>query len=180
MFADKTLAPCSAISHHQQTFPVTFLSFCGWSLNLMRLTLLPWQLTPLPRMHLKLGISKKFAQFSRPIFHGMPLWYVNKYENFQVSRNISRRCTQQSDNHIFQKHDFFVYNPFSFLLCFQMDASHKKRPWTFTQIHHQKYYTDLISFYLIFSSDLASHLVLFSSLNNILIILINFTVDRKS
>jgi len=39
---------------------------------------------------------------------------------------------------------------------------------------------DLISFYKIFFSDLASHLVPFSSLNNILIILINFTVDRKS
>jgi len=43
-----------------------------------------------------------------------------------------------------------------------------------------KYYTDLISFYKIFFSDLASHLVPFSSLNNILIILLNVTVDRKS
>jgi len=43
-------------------------------------------------------------------------------------------------------------------------------------------YMDLISFYKIFLSDLASHLVPFSGLNNLLIILIliNFTVDRKS
>jgi len=60
-----------------------------------------------------------------------------------------------------------------------MDTSDKKRSKTFTQIR-SKYYTDLISFYKIYFSDLASHLVPYNGLNNILIILINLTVDRKS
>jgi len=61
-----------------------------------------------------------------------------------------------------------------------MDSRPKMRSKTLTQIHYEKYVTDLISFYKIFFSDLTSHLVSFSSLNNILIILLKFTVDRKS
>jgi len=61
-----------------------------------------------------------------------------------------------------------------------MDTSDKKRSKKSTHIYYQKYYTDLNSFYKIIFSDLASHLVPFNSLNNILIILLNFTVDRKS
>ena len=61
-----------------------------------------------------------------------------------------------------------------------MDTSDRKRSKTFKHIHYQKYYTDLTSFYKIFFSDLAFHLLPINSLNNILIILLNFTVDRKS
>jgi len=60
-----------------------------------------------------------------------------------------------------------------------MDTTDKKRSKTFTQIHYKKYYMVLISFYKIFS-NLASHLVAFDSLNNILVVLLNFAVDRKS
>jgi len=131
------------------------------------------------RVHLKTRILKKFTQMFWPIFHGRPLCYVNTYENVQVNRNISRWSTQQSDNHIFQKHDLFIL-----IIHYYFHASTwipvTKRGQTFTQIHYQKYYTNLISFYKIFFSDLAPHLVPFNSLNNILIILLNLTEDRKS
>jgi len=48
---------------------------------------------------------KSLHNFFSPIFHGVPVWYVNKHEKMQVNQNISRGSVQQSDNHLFQKYD---------------------------------------------------------------------------
>jgi len=60
------------------------------------------------RVHLKMGILKKFSQFFWPVFLCPATVIRNKYEKVQANRNISRGSTQQSDDHIFQKYDLFV------------------------------------------------------------------------
>ena len=125
-----------------------------------------------------MGFSKKFIQYFRPIFHGVSLRCGSKHEIIQDNRNTSRCPHTNLIIAYFTNTDYF--NKVVFLLCFQMDTSDKNRYKTFTQIHCQQYYTDLISFHKIFFSDLAFHLMAFNSLNNILIILLNFAADRKS
>jgi len=125
-----------------------------------------------------MGFSKKFIQYFRSIFHGVSLRCGSKHEKIQDNRNTSRGPhTNLTIARITNTDDF---NKVVFLLCFHMDTSDKNRYKTFTQIHCQYYYTDLISFCKIFFSDLAFQLMAFNSLNNILIILLNFAVDRKS